>query len=219
MLLSCQGTHNPASDWNLFNRFPIIQKLASGQYESLLKDKLKRKGWISETVIIIQQWLLHHCHQVETSLQSHSLSKLGENWEILCAQVWSIPAYAKLSFWHRQASEMKHWTYYRNQNECSPCSYIEATVENEFTFDKLGYGNCQMRWQKISSWELYVCDNQNVSFFALIYIFIQVVCKEGGPHNTAVQRHGSISGRARLLFQHIKPIQDQSLWYQGVKPI
>ena len=24
-------------------------------------------------------------------------------------------------------------------------SFIEATVENEFTFDKLGYGNCQMR--------------------------------------------------------------------------
>ena len=91
----------------------------------------------------------------------------GKNWEVLCAQVWSLLAYAKLSFWHRQASEMKHWTYYRIQNECSPCSYIEATVENEFTFDKLGYGNCQMRWQKITIWDLYACVNYNESILCI----------------------------------------------------
>ena len=62
---------------------------------------------------------------------------------------------------------MKHWTYYRNQNECASRSYIEATVENEFTFDKLGYGNCQMRWQKINIWELFVCNNQNESFLCI----------------------------------------------------
>ena len=39
----------------------------------------------------------------------------------------------------------------------SPCSHIEATVENEFTFDKLGFGNCQMRFYYYGN-----CDDDNM---------------------------------------------------------
>ena len=44
---------------------------------------------------------------------------------------------------------------------------------------------------------------------------VQVVRQKGRLHDSALQRHRSISGRACLLLKHLKPLQDQSLRHKG----
>ena len=52
---------------------------------------------------------------------------------------------------------------------------IEATVEHEFTFDKIGYGNCLIR---------YLGGRSSTD---LIDFSLQVVCQADRLHNTTVQ--------------------------------